>query len=228
MEQSEGAQVAPSDKLIEKDAKPLIPWRDLMTFTPDLGDVPGWISALSTVSALGIAGYAAKAAFHQVKEARNLREAQAQPFVVIDFEPTRGVGHPFMDLVIKNVGQTMARDVRFKFSPELLSTLYEDPSAPTKLSDLSVFTNGIASIPPGREYRILFDKMPDRFANPKMPRQYAVEISFGDYKGVPQEPLTQILDLEVYFSALMISEHGTHHIAKTLRAWAKKNGVTHF
>ncbi|MFG2047960.1 hypothetical protein ACGFIW_11105 [Micromonospora sp. NPDC048935] len=201
---------------------------DLMAFSPDFGDVPGWVSALCAIGAVGIAVCAAKAAFHQVKEARNLREAQAQPFVVIDFEPTRGVGHPFMDLVIKNVGQTMARDVRFKFSPGLVSTLYEDPSAPSRLSDLTVFASGIASIPPGREYRILFDKMPDRFADPQMPRQYETVISFSDYKGVPQEPLTQILDLDVYFSALVISEYGTHHIAKTLRAWAKKNGVTHF
>lgn len=194
----------------------------------DFGDVPAWVGAVANVGTLAVAGIAAKIALGQLGEARQLREAQAQPFVVVDFEPTKGVGHPFMDLVVKNVGQTMARDVRFKFSPELKSTMYEHSTSPSKLAELAIIKDGIPSLPPGREYRILFDQMPDRFASQSMPRRYEVEISFSDYRGEPQEALIQVLDLNAYYSALMVSEHGTHHIAKTLRAWAKKNGVTNF
>jgi hypothetical protein len=63
------------------------------------GDVPAWVDASASLVTLGVAIGAVIAAFRQVREARSLREAQAQPFVVIDFEPTRGVGHPFMDIL---------------------------------------------------------------------------------------------------------------------------------
>jgi hypothetical protein len=96
------------------------------------------------------------------------------------------------------------------------------------LSEIAIFRDGISSLPPGREYRILFDKMPDYFADSNMPRRYEIVVSFSDYRGQPQEPLHQVIDLEVYLEALKMTEYGLHHVAKTLRAWARKSGVTSF
>lgn len=53
---------------------------------------------------------------HQLNEAKDLREAQTRPFVVIDLGSS---AHTLFDLVVKNIGPTLARDVRFEFDPPI-------------------------------------------------------------------------------------------------------------
>ncbi|MEU7051494.1 hypothetical protein [Streptomyces eurythermus] len=190
----------------------------------DYGDVPGWISAISSALTLMVAVIAAVAAFRQVREARTLRLEQAQPFVVLDIE-TSGTGHPHTDLVIRNIGQTLAYDVRLKFSPELQSTMDEDNTL-GPLADASIFKRGIPSMPPGREYRMLFEDMPARYES-DLTRQYDLEISYFNSRG-EQETLKQVLDLDAFYGYGTVRVHDTHHIAKTLRAWAKSAGVRNF
>lgn len=49
-----------------------------------------------------------------MKHAKDLRDAQTRPFVVIDLGSSRT---SFFDLVVTNIGATMARDVTFEFTP---------------------------------------------------------------------------------------------------------------
>lgn len=190
----------------------------------DWGDVPAWIAAVGSTATFLVAAIAAVAAFRQVGEARKLREEQAQPFVVIDFEENEA-GHPFVDLVIRNIGTTLATDVRFHFDPRLRSSSYEGQGV--DIADLHVLKQGIAAMPPGREIRFLFDEGPLVFERKDLPRKYDVEISFGSTRG-PQEPLRYSLDLDMLFGQHAVVVHGTHHIAKSLRAIAKKMGANSF
>jgi len=66
-----------------------------------------------------------------------------------------------------------------------------------------------------------------RYENPDIERSYEATVTLrSDRKA--EEPLTQILDLDVYFGYLIVNEYGLHHIAKTLRAWAEKSGTSSF
>lgn len=56
-------------------------------------------------------------AVFQVREARRLREEQARPWVVVDFEPGW-----ILFLSIENIGRTVATDVHIRFDPPLAST----------------------------------------------------------------------------------------------------------
>ncbi|MGV9645129.1 hypothetical protein [Streptomyces sp. NPDC003514] len=190
----------------------------------DYGDVPGWISAIASALTLTVAIVAAVAAFRQVREARTLRLEQAQPFVVLDVEVS-GTGHPLTDLVIRNIGQTLAYDVKFKFSPALQSTLDEGNTI-GPLADASLLKSGIPSMPPGREYRILFENMPARFKS-DLTRRYDVEIVYSNTRG-EKETLKQVIDLDMFYGYSTVQVHDAHHIAKTLRAWAKSTGVRSF
>src|SRR5687767_13370 len=67
---------------------------------------------------------AALVAWRQVNEARRLREDQARPFVVIDFDAWGGT---ITELKIANLGTTLARNVRFEFTPPLSSTFDNTP-----------------------------------------------------------------------------------------------------
>lgn len=171
-----------------------------------------------------VAVIAAVAAFRQVREARTLREEQAQPFVVVDVEENEA-GHPYLDLVIRNIGTTLATDVRFDFSPRLRSGSYEDEGI--DISDFHLLKQGIASMPPGRELRFLFDEGPLIFQRDELPRRYDVEVSFRSTRG-PQEALRYTIDLDMFFGQHAVVVHGTHHIAKSLRAIAKKMGANSF
>lgn len=192
----------------------------------DWGNVPSWVSAVLSLMTLGVAVTAAWFARGQLELARTLREEKARPFVVVDLEPARGVGRPFMDLVVRNIGETLARDVHIEFDPPLASTLDDTPGA-TNIGDAYMFRNGIPSMPPGREYRALFEDMPKRYDRADLPRQYKAVVTLTGRRG-REEPTEQVLDLDVFYGPMNVQEYGTHHIAKTLRAWAKKNGVNSF
>ena len=190
----------------------------------DWGDVPGWFAAVGALGTLAVAAIAAVAAFRQVREARALREEQAQPFVVVDVEENAAGGN-FLDLVIRNIGTTLALDVKFVFSPRLRSGTYEDDGI--DIADFHVLKEGIASMPPGREMRFLFDEGATIFQRKDLPRRYEVEVSFRSTRGA-QDPLRYTIDLDMLFGQHAIVVHGTHHIAKSLRAIAKKMGATSF
>ena len=192
--------------------------------TVDWGDVPGWISAFGAIGTLLVAAIAAVAAFRQVREARTLREERAQPFVVVDIGEN-DTGHPYLDLVIRNIGTTLATSVRFAFTPALRSGSYEDEGI--DISKFHVLERGISSMPPGREIRFLFDEGPLVFERNDLPRTYDVEVSFSSSRG-PQEPLRYTIDLNMLFGQHAVVVHGTHHIAKSLRAIAKKMGASSF
>lgn len=57
----------------------------------------------------------------QVKEAKDLREAEMRPYVVVDFEVFER--RPIILLTVANVGRTLARNVRLAFDPPLSSAI---------------------------------------------------------------------------------------------------------
>ena len=107
---------------------------------------------MAAVGQLVILGGAAAVAIYQALEARRLRKDQARPFVVVDFEPERP---SVMNLVITNVGKTMARNVRIAADPPFESS--QDESHPMSLAQLKIFTDGIPALAPGKRIALLFD-----------------------------------------------------------------------
>ncbi len=75
--------------------------------------ITDWLTAISTLGTMAVALGAAVPAYRAVRESRNLREDQARPFVVVTLEPS-GASRHFLDLVVRNHGKTMARDVNFR------------------------------------------------------------------------------------------------------------------
>ncbi len=195
----------------------------------DWGNVPSWIAACAGLGTLCVAVAAAFVAYNQLVLARKLREDKARPYVVVDFEPAKGVGAPFIELVIRNIGQTMARGVTLTFDPPLRSTFDEDARAALNhsVSESPILKDGIATMPPGREYRMLFEHMPDRYQQKDLESRYLVTIGLSSDRR-KEESLSQVLDLDLYFGNLYTPEHNIHHIAQTLRAWAKNDGVNSY
>lgn len=159
---------------------------------------------------------------HQVKEARDLREAQTRPFVVIDFQ----AGQNLIFLTISNVGQTMARDVRFEFDPPLSSTV----EPPVPFGELKVFREGIPTLPPAKVIRTLFDSGIQR-TKAELPDEYKVRITYADHTSRRNYADDFRLDLGIYWNLLHVDQkdlEDVHNrlkdIRDTLRKWTTSTG----
>jgi hypothetical protein len=172
------------------------------------------IGAVASVGTLVVAVVAVLAAFRQVKEARILREEQAQPYVVVYFEPSRASSIHF-DLVVRNIGQTAAQDVSIAFEPALASTLDDDE---LKRAEANFLQHGIPMLPPNMEYRMLFDDGPKRYDRHDLPRRYTATVGFqARHKERQREIDSFVLDIDTFFGYEMLTIYGEHHSAKALR-----------
>lgn len=173
----------------------------------------GW-AALAAWATFLVAVVAALYARRQVELARQTREDQAQPVVVVDFEQSKA-DRIFLDMVIRNTGNTIATNVTFSFDPPLTSaTLYN--RAKHFLSDVTILKSGIPTLPPGREYRLFFERMPDRYEATDLERAYTAVVRFEDQRNNSYE-LTYRLDLDIYFGFRQSTIYSEHHSAKALR-----------
>ncbi|MGW4909677.1 hypothetical protein [Streptomyces sp. NPDC004270] len=190
---------------------------DLSSWKPD-----DWSAAASvattvlTLLTVVIALLAALYARQQVTLARQLREEQAQPFVVVDFQDNPAMRQG-IDFVVENMGQTLAKNVRIVVDPPFSSTL-DDTGFP--LMDAPLIAQGIPSLPPRKRIAALFDTMPERQAT-DLPSRYTATVHFEDARGRQQEPLTYILDLSVRRKLLSVSEYGLDDGVKALREMSK-------
>ena len=168
---------------------------------------------------------AAIVAWVQVREAKSLREEQARPFVVVDFEMQRSV---FYVLVITNLGSTLARDVRIEFSPNLATTLN------FSFSDMKVFSDGIPTLAPGKSLSTLFDRAPSR-AEAGLPMVYEAVVSYIDETRVRRgdKPYREsyTLDLEIFHNLMEIVRKDSNDVHKqlenmnrTFSKWSRSGG----
>jgi hypothetical protein len=149
---------------------------------------------------------AAVFAWYQLREARDLREEQGRPFVVIDIEGGRPT---LFDLVVKNTGRTIARDVRFVFDPPLESSMDH-----VTVDGLKMFRDGISTLAPGKEIRTLFDSGPSRY-EAKLPDVYAVSVTYSGRRGKPYHERVD-LDFGLYWNRMYVTVRDLHDVHKEL------------
>jgi len=105
----------------------------------------------------GIAVVAAFVAYNQVKVARETREEQAQPNVVVYSEPNPHVPQ-ILEIVIRNFGTTPAYNINITVTPPLKAT----PNIQTmnKIADVPIPIFPILA--PGQEWRTVWDSAVER------------------------------------------------------------------
>jgi hypothetical protein len=151
----------------------------------------------------------------QLKEARELREAQTRPFVIIDLGSS---AHTLFDLVVKNIGPTLARDVRFEFDPPIRST--DGDLDPNKLK---MFREGISTLAPGKEIRTLFERGPARHKS-DLPDTYEVTVAYTDQTGKRAYEEKIDLDFGIYWDRQTVSRRDVHDLYKQLETIANEIG----
>lgn len=169
-------------------------------------------SALMALVLVGSLWYAKR----QVDEARSLRKQQVRPCIVVDLVPSKASRH-FLDLSIRNVGMTVAYNVRLDFEP-LPKRSVDRNEKP--LSESRLLKEGIPAVPPGRDHTTFFESLSELDQRDDLPRSYSVGATYIDASG-EEHTETYILDLEFYMGLGFIEVKELHHGVKELEKLRK-------
>jgi hypothetical protein len=181
--------------------------------TPDPTTTTDVLQTIFVGGQLAVLIAAAAFGWRQLTEAKELREEQTRPFVVIDLGSS---AQALFDLVVANLGPTMAQDVRFHFEPPIKST--DDDLDPYKIK---MFRDGISSLAPGKEIRTLFEKGPDRHQS-DLPDTYEVTVTYTDQTGKRRYEEKIDLDFGLYWDRLTVSRKDVHDVHKELEKIRKE------
>ncbi len=160
--------------------------------------VKTWHIASATKVAAGVSALS-------LQEMKEARDQEIAPYVVVYFDMPRG--EHFIYLVVKNIGRSIARDVKLQFSPRLIGISQED------FTNLPMIRDGIASMPPNHEIRTLVDSTV-AFFNEKSDRPLTYQVNVSFYGGLKdtQRLSEHVLDLTAYKGLSWITRRGLHEL----------------
>ncbi|MDI2127953.1 hypothetical protein [Yinghuangia seranimata] len=159
-----------------------------------------------------------EAAEKQVQQAIQARRESLEPHVVVSFEVIRKT----FNVVVQNVGQSVARDVRIVFDPPLTSA---KPSEGYVIAEVTMFKKGIPTLPPGQRLTAFLDTGPNR-VNSTEPMEYTATVACTGPFGVVT-PEVYLLDLAVFGDVTTLDTRDIHDVADelkkintTIKAWS--------
>lgn len=131
-------------------------------------------------------------AFAQVKMTEVMKldfMAKNTPSIIAYFDNPQSI---LFELVVKNIGNGIARNIRVEVNPTLLDVQNRD------ISKLSLFQNGIDYFPPDREYRQIIGTSRQFFDEKSRPLRYDLTIYYSDVSGNEKYQQKIPLDFSVY------------------------------
>jgi hypothetical protein len=181
----------------------------------------GWqaLAALTGIATLLIAAAAAVVAYNQFRVNQVTRDDQSRPYVIADFEPSQA-GIVLTDFVIRNIGKTPALDVQIRLTPPP-ARANETTNFP--LARARIISGTLPMMAPGRELRLFFDSMPERYSA-ELPMSFEAKITYKNSKGKSFAE-TATVDMDSARGSLQTTIYGMHHAAKALRSIDKNLDV---
>lgn len=188
------------------------------------------LAAVAQVGTVGVAGWALIYARGQVKEARETRERVAQPEVVVFIERDPQNWH-YMDLVVKNFGQTTAYNIRITLPP-LAVVPWTRADTGEEVTSLYVPEN-IAVLAPGQDWRTSWDSGIEREEyEGELQTQFVGHVEFDD-KMNPDKPSYRnpiSLDANMFRDSMHVTtekgrsaEKALYEIAQTLKGYTNQH-----
>lgn len=178
----------------------------------------GWqaVAALTGIATLLIATTAAIVAYKQFRANQETRDDQSRPYVIADLEPSEA-GIVLSDFVVRNIGKTPAMEVQIRLTP---SPVRANETTNFPLSQARLISGTLPMIAPGRELRLFFDSMPERYSA-KLPMSFEAKITYRNARGKRFDEVAAV-DMDSGRGSLQTTIYGIHHAAKALRSIDKK------
>ena len=156
----------------------------------------------------------AKANEKMVEEMELTRKMQNKPALIAYFDNPQSI---LLDLVIKNIGYGIAKDVKLKIAPPLYDHNNLD------ISELSLFKQGISFFPPNREFRQIIGVSTQFFGEgAQRPLEYNLTLSYSDVEGTRIPDYVIPLDLSVYRNLLIHRDSDIDKLTKEVANLARK------
>lgn len=156
----------------------------------------------------------AEASRRMAEEMKLAREMQTTPSIIAYFDNPRST---LLDLVVKNIGLGVAKDVRLEIKPPLHDHRERD------IAELSLFKKGIAFFHPGAEFHQIVGVSKSFFGEgSQRSLEYNLKISCSDVFGNPVPAQIIPLDLSVYRDLPIHRESDIDILAKEVKNLAKK------
>ena len=131
-----------------------------------------WAAIAAWVTLL-VLGVTAIFAYLQIRDARRLREEEARPVVVVDFDVDRRPH--IIDLAFENFGRTTAHNVKVTFDPPLTSKVFNGDY-------VHFFSNTFPTLAPGKRVASVFDSAIQRLQS-DLPKHYEATAVYTDRNG---------------------------------------------
>lgn len=141
-------------------------------------------------ASLEVAKQSADGAILTLQEMKEARDQDTAPYIVAYFD----VELPFIYFVVKNLGESVAEEIKLDITPPLTSS---EPK--NEFRELPFIKDGIGALAPGSEIRIFFDSTIGYFrVNDPLPLRYDITISYHGGLQPDQRSNRMILDLSTY------------------------------
>lgn len=178
------------------------------------------IYTLMTAGLLLVAIVAALYAKKQVQVSRTAQSEATRPYVIVTAESSP-IGWRVMDLVVRNIGQRPAYNVKVSLSPEPLRAT-ETLEAP--ISEVRWLNEVIPMLAPGQELRTFYDFMDERLnsGNHELPKVHDYSVEYDEAAGSPKNTSPDhcdlgVVDLIAMSGAMQPDVYNIHHVASELR-----------
>lgn len=135
-----------------------------------------------------------------------INEKMREPNVIVDFQPRKEWVN-FMDIVIKNIGEFPAFDIKFNINPDF------EYAKGKFLSQLG-YMRGISYLAPKKTIRSFITSMAEDFEKKKVP--FEIEVSYAKCSGGTRKTSNFRFDLSELEGLSQIGEDPMHKIAKNL------------
>ncbi|WP_156401651.1 hypothetical protein [Agromyces sp. Soil535] len=179
--------------------------------TDIIGAITGVVTAVVAIAALTYASIQVREAKAARDQARRLEVERAQPYVVLYTEASAAT--PFIiDLVVKNFGQTAARDVVLHLEP--LPQRSPNPDGSSGIENLMLPAE-IPTLAPGQEWRTMWDSTVWRRES-GLPDLHSGMVTFTGIEGESLQSEV-VLDWSLYASRRWVEVRGVHDAAVALR-----------
>ena len=136
-------------------------------------------------------------------EMKEARDAETRPYVIVYFDVPHG--ELWADLVVKNVGKTVARNVKMLFDPPLQNT--DGPS----LMSLPMIRDGIPMLPPGYEIKTTLD-FTQKYFKSGLPMFYNVTVTYAGGMEDKERQTDCVADLSAFEHLTYIERKDLHDL----------------
>jgi hypothetical protein len=170
------------------------------------------IKTSQVASATRLSAAAASATLDELKASRDQETA---PYVVVFFEVSPRT--QIVYIVVKNIGKSIANNVRMDFHPPLKSSQDQ-----IQFDELEIIRTGISSMPPNYEVRTVFDSLISYFGKSELPLLYTVRVSYAGGIQSVERVSQQTLDLRALKGIMVTSEKGLDDVARSLEKFASR------